>query len=85
MKNKQQPTSKVVPFTGEFYPEVEPTPTPAATPDLTPAYFVLFAAALVAGLSLGAIFTYQSADQVQLRQMKAQSEQLQQVKTQVCQ
>ena len=80
-KTKQQPASKVVPFTGEFYPEVQP-PTPV--PDLTPAYLVLFAAALVAGLSLGAICTYQSADQVQLREMKQQSKQLQQVKTQVC-
>jgi hypothetical protein len=80
-KNKQLPASKVVPFTGEFYPEVQP---PAPIPDLTPAYYVLFAAALVAGLSLGAICTYQSADQVQLREMKAQSQQLQQVKTQVC-
>ena len=82
MKHKlQQPVGKVVPFTGEFYPDA-PEPTPA--PDLNAAYLVMFAAALVAGLSLGAIFTYQSVDQVQLRQMKAQSEQLEQVKTQVC-
>jgi uncharacterized membrane-anchored protein YhcB (DUF1043 family) len=44
----------------------------------------MVAAALVAGLSIGAIAVYQSSDQVQLRQMKLQSEQLQQVKTQVC-
>jgi hypothetical protein len=79
----KQTNSKVVPFTGEFYPpQPEPTPPPA---DNTPAYLVIVAAALVAGLSIGAIATYQRADQVQLRQMKVQSEQLQQVKTQVCQ
>ncbi|WP_414579638.1 hypothetical protein [Anabaena sp. CCY 9402-a] len=81
-QTKQQSASgKVVPFTGEFYPV---TDTPAPTTDNTPTYLVIVAAALIAGLSMGAIFTYQSADQVQLRQMKAQSEQLEQVKNQVC-
>jgi hypothetical protein len=81
MKQQTKPPSKVVPFTGEFYPAPEPTP-PAL--NNTSAYLVLIGAALVAGLAIGAICTYQSADQVQLREMKAQSEQLQQVKTQVC-
>jgi hypothetical protein len=80
-QTKQQPAGKVVPFTGEFYQLSEPTPTPV---DNTPAYLVIIAAALVAGLSLGAIFTYQSADQVQLREMKSHSQQLEQVKNQVC-
>lgn len=79
MKQTKQPAGKVVPFTGEFYPETTPTPA-----DNTPAYLVIIAAALVAGLSMGAIFTYQSADQVQLREMKAHSQQLEQVKNQVC-
>lgn len=82
MKQTKQPApGKVVPFTGEFYPV---TDTPAPTTDNTPTYLVIVAAALIAGLSMGAIFTYQSADQVQLRQFKADAEQLQQVKTQVC-
>ncbi|MEH2414464.1 hypothetical protein [Nostoc sp.] len=80
-QSKQQVTSKVVPFTGEFYPEA-PEPTPAS--NNIAAFLVMIAAALVSGLSLGAIATYQSADQVQLRQMKAQSQQLEQVKIQVC-
>ncbi|MEH2379178.1 MAG: hypothetical protein V7K27_09880 [Nostoc sp.] len=80
-ESKQQPGSKVVPFTGEFYPTAsEPTPSG----NNVAAYLVIIAAALVAGLSMGAIATYQSADQVQLRQMKAQSQQLEQVKSQVC-
>ncbi|MEH1785519.1 MAG: hypothetical protein V7L23_07980 [Nostoc sp.] len=80
-QTKQHPTSKVVPFTGEFYPDIaEPAP---AVPNLA-AFLVILAAALVAGLSLGAISTYQSADQVQLREMKAQSQQLEKVKNQVC-
>ncbi|WP_375469551.1 hypothetical protein [uncultured Nostoc sp.] len=79
---KQQPSSKVVPFTGEFYPVADPEPAPAV-PNIA-ASLVIIAAALVAGLSMGAISTYQSADQVQLRQMKAQSQQLEKVKNQVC-
>lgn len=78
-QSKQQPAGKVVPFTGEFYTD-DPTPTP---PSAAP-YMVFVAAALVAGLSLGAIATYQSADQVALREMKAQSQQLEKVKDQVC-
>jgi len=81
VKTKPSNTSKVVPFTGEFYPE---TPEVSPQADNTPSFLVMVAAALVAGLSIGAIAVYQSSDQVQLRQMKLQSEQLQQVKTQVC-
>ncbi|MEH2031038.1 MAG: hypothetical protein V7K67_15475 [Nostoc sp.] len=80
-QTKQQTTSKVVPFTGEFYPGV-PESTPAG--NNLAAFLVMIAAALVAGLSMGAISTYQSADQVQLREMKAQSQQLEKVKNQVC-
>ena len=81
-QTKQQPTSKVVPFTGEFYPDA-PEPIPRPVPNIA-AYLVIVAAALVAGLSMGAISTYQSADQVQFREMKAQSKQLEIVKNQVC-
>jgi hypothetical protein len=80
-QTKKQLTSKVVPFTGEFYPDV---PEPIPTGNNIGAYLVIIAAALVAGLSMGAISTYQSADQVQLREMKAQSQQLEKVKSQVC-
>lgn len=80
-QTKQQLTSKVVPFTGEFYPTA-PEPTPAG--NNIAAFLVMLAAVLVAGLSIGAISTYQSADQVQLREMKAQSQQLEKVKNQVC-
>lgn len=82
MKSKQQSqTSKVVPFTGEFYPEVEPTTTPSPVAGAT---FIFIAAALVSGLALGAISTYQSADQQQLRQLQTDHQQLQQVKNKVC-
>ncbi|MEH2001091.1 MAG: hypothetical protein V7L00_20470 [Nostoc sp.] len=80
-QTKQQLTSKVVPFTGEFYPTAD-EPTPAG--NNLAAFLFMIAAALVAGLSMGAISTYQSADQVQLREMKAQSQQLEKVKNQVC-
>lgn len=81
-QTKQQRTGKVVPFTGEFYPVPDPEPTPAG--NNIAAFSVIIAAALVAGLSMGAISTYQSADQVQLREMKSQSQQLEKVKNQVC-
>ncbi|MEH2319584.1 hypothetical protein [Nostoc sp.] len=80
MKQIKQRTRKVVPFTGEFYPDPEPTPVV----NNAAAYLVIIASALVAGLSIGAISTYQSADQVQLREMKSQSQQLEKVKSQVC-
>ncbi|MBD2438270.1 hypothetical protein [Nostoc sp. FACHB-110] len=80
-QSKQQPAGKVVPFTGEFYPEVDTTPP--ATGSAAP-YMMFVAAALIGGLSLGAIATYQSVDQVKLREMQAQSQQLEKVKDQVC-
>ncbi|MBW4644775.1 MAG: hypothetical protein KME23_17730 [Goleter apudmare HA4340-LM2] len=82
-KAKQPPTSKVVPFTGEFfYPQPDPTPQPA-TGNLS-AFMVLIIAALAGGLAIGAIATYQRADQTELRQLQAERQQLQQVKQNVC-
>jgi uncharacterized protein HemX len=80
--NLRQPSSKVVPFTGEFYPVSDPEPEKAG--NNIAAFLVIIASALIAGLSMGAISTYQSADQVQLREMKANSQQLEKVKNQVC-
>lgn len=82
-QTKQQLTSKVVPFTGEFYPTAS-EPTPARNNNNIAAFLVMLAAALICGLSIGAMSTYQSADQVQLREMKSQSQQLEKVKNQVC-
>lgn len=85
MKSKQQPkTSKVVPFTGEFYPELEEVETTAPPSPVAGATFIFIAAALVSGLALGAISTYQSADQQHLRQLQTDHQQLQQVKNKVC-
>jgi hypothetical protein len=80
-KQRQHHTN-VIPFTGELYPASPPAQTPAG--DNVASMLVFIAAALVAGLSLGAIAVYQSADQTQLRQLKAESEQLQQVRSNVC-
>lgn len=82
MNNQQQTTNtnRVVPFTGEFY--VQPQPAPVAASKAP--YAIIIASALVAGLAIGAISTYQSSDQVQLRQMKADAQQLEKLKTQVC-
>lgn len=75
---------KVIPFTGELY-QTTPTPQPQAEPKadfaIIGAYVVM---SLIAGLSLGAISTYNHADQVQLRQLKNNSQQLEKVKQQIC-
>lgn len=85
MKGKQQPkTNKVVPFTGEFYPELEEVETTTTPTPVAGATFIFIAAALVSGLALGAIGTYQSADQQQMRQLQTDHQQLQQVKNKVC-
>lgn len=81
--NKPQQTNKVIPFTGEFYPQIEHTPTPTATGNAS-AMMVLLIAAMVGGLAIGAIATYQRTDQTELRQLQAEREQLQQVKSRVC-
>ncbi|GAX46408.1 hypothetical protein NIES4075_74320 [Tolypothrix sp. NIES-4075] len=74
MNKHQSKSRKIIPFTGEFYPEeVETTPAPSPVAGAT---FVFIAAALVSGLALGAISTYQSADQQQLRQMQTDQQQL---------
>lgn len=87
MQQKQQSKaqsqhSKVVPFTGELY--THPTPEPPPASDNLAAFLALGAAVLVAGLSIGAMTTYQSTDQVELRQLKAEREQLQKVRSNVC-
>lgn len=81
MNKHQDKSRKIIPFTGEFYPEVETTPEPSPVAGAT---FIFLAAALVSGLALGAISTYQSADQAQLRQLQTDQQQLQQVKSKVC-
>lgn len=80
-KNKpQQQHLNVVPFTGELYPQAPP---PQAG-DKAASMLFFFVAALVAGLSLGAIAVYQSSDQSQLRQLKADQERLNEIKSNVC-
>jgi hypothetical protein len=81
--NKPQQTSKVVPFTGEFHTQPDTTPTLTASGNAS-AFMVLVVAAMIGGLAVGAIATYQRADQVELRQLQAEREQLQQVKENVC-
>lgn len=83
MNNIKQPTRKVVPFKGEMWEEVPATPTPTPNSDysILAAYIAL---SLIAGLCVGAILTYQSTDQQQLRDLKQQSSQLQKVKSEVC-
>jgi uncharacterized protein HemX len=80
--NQQQQHHNVVPFTGQLYPQ-QPQQQPAQQNN-TPAMLAILACAVAAGLSVGAMLTYQSSDQTELRQLKAASEQLQQVKEKAC-
>jgi len=83
MNNLKQPTRKVVPFKGEMWEEVPATPTPHQTDfSILAAYIAL---SLIGGLCVGAILTYNSVDQKQLRELKQQSTQFQKIKKQVCQ
>ncbi len=84
MNKHQAKSRKIIPFTGEFYPESEEVGTTAPPSPVAGATFIFLAAALVSGLALGAISTYQSADQQQLRQLQTDQKQLQQVKSKVC-
>lgn len=84
MSKHQAKSRKIIPFTGEFYPEPEEVETTAPPSPVAGATFIFLAAALVSGLAFGAISTYQSADQQQLRQLQTDHQQLQQVKSKVC-
>ncbi|PHJ56426.1 hypothetical protein VF14_25440 [Nostoc linckia z18] len=79
-RTKPQQGSKVVPFTGELYQ----APSPTDQQSNTPALLVILACAAAAGLSIGAMLTYQSTSQTELRQLKADQQQLQQVKEKAC-
>lgn len=81
MNRTNQQQQKVVPFTGQFYPQ---QPETAPQQNNAPAFLAILACAVAAGLSVGAMLVYQSSDQVQLRQLKADQEQLQQVKEKAC-
>jgi hypothetical protein len=76
-------TSRVVPFTGEFYPPTEPPPVqPQKNALIT---FVLLGMCLLAtGAAIGATATYNSPDQVQMRTLQTQSEQLAKIQEQIC-
>jgi hypothetical protein len=67
--NDLKPTRKVIPFKGEMWEEVPPTPhQKPSNSSFLAAYIAL---SLIAGLSMGAISTYNSVDQVELRNLKA--------------
>lgn len=81
-RQRQQPQN-VVPFRGEFYPQpqIQPEVKIKSTSAMTPFFAVV---CLLAGLALGAIAVYQSVDQSELRELKAQSQQFNQVKQEIC-
>lgn len=82
MNKLKQPTRKVIPFKGEMWEEIDSTPTPRPSANSFLAAYI--ALSLIGGLCAGAILTYNSTDQQQLRQLKQQSTQLQKVKNEVC-
>lgn len=78
----QQASTKVVPFTGQLYQQAEELPKmPSSMAGFS---IVGIAACFLLGLVVGSISAYNSPEQVQLRQLQAQSEQLHQLKKQLC-
>jgi hypothetical protein len=79
---QQKQASKVIPFTGELHQIV--SPSPVAQPREISPILTAVALAMIAGISLGAIVTHQSAGYQQINQLKAESKQLQQLKKSIC-
>ncbi|NJN13662.1 MAG: hypothetical protein HC815_39545 [Richelia sp. RM1_1_1] len=73
--------SKVVPFTGEFYQETDQPES--AKPPIT-IFVMLGLCLLCSGAALGASAVYNSPQQQQLRLLQQQSEQLKEIKKQLC-
>ena len=82
MNKSNQQQRNVVPFTGQFYPQ-QPETAPQQQSN-APAFLAILACAVAAGVSVGSMLVYQSTDQVQLRQLKADQEQLQQIQEKAC-
>ncbi|OUL36373.1 hypothetical protein BV372_08120 [Nostoc sp. T09] len=82
MNQTKQSGSRVVPFTGEFY-QPEPPPVQPQRNSLS-AVVLLGICLLATGAALGATATYNSPDQVQMRTLQTQSEQLAKIKEQIC-
>jgi hypothetical protein len=80
----ESPGTKVVPFRGEMYQE---TSTAEVTPpqQSNTSFLIFFCLCMVGmGVALGATLTYNSPEQVQIRDMQHQLQQLNQVKKQLC-
>ena len=79
-KNQTPQQTKVVPFTGEFYQTTDQEPK-----KLSITLFLMFGLCLIcSGAALGATAVYNSPEQQQLRLLQEQSQQLQQLKQQLC-
>lgn len=78
--NQTPQQTKVVPFTGEFYQtdDQEPKKTPITL------FLMLGLCLICSGAALGATAVYNSPEQQQLRLLEQQSQQLQQLKKQLC-
>lgn len=74
---------KVIPFSGEMYapPQIQPEVKIQSVSPFAPFFFMV---CLLGGLSLGAMAVYQSPEQVELRSLKAQAEQLTKLQQEVC-
>lgn len=80
----QSPGTKVVPFRGEMYQET--STAPATLPQQSNTSFLVFWCLCMVGMgvALGATLTYNSPEQIQLRDMQQQLQQFSQVKKQLC-
>lgn len=82
MKTQPDTNTKVVPFRGEMY---EPIP-PATPPQQSSGAFIAFGLVCLVGMgaAIGASVTYNSTDQVQIREMKSQLQHWKNVEKQIC-
>lgn len=77
----QQHKTKIIPFTGEFYPSSEASPQ--TNRDISP-LITAIVLAMVSGIAVGAIVSHQSAGYQRLEEYKANSNKLKQVQKTLC-
>lgn len=81
---RRSPSPKVVPFNGYLHePVEEPKAAPSAV-DIPTIMLVTAALALLGGIALGSIATWQNPEQQQLRTQTQRAKQYQDLQKQIC-
>lgn len=80
----QQSGFKVVPFCGEFYEQPPQQESPPPQNNSFAFLFFVAACLIAAGVALGSTINYHSGEQVQIRELQQQSQQLEKIKKEAC-